>query len=127
MNNKYHAKKIIVNGISYASKKEYKRHCELLLMEKAGVIQELEFQRKFVLIPAQREESTEVYTKGPKKGEPKPGKVVEKECAYFADFCYKKNGNLVVEDTKSKATKTKDYIIKRKLMRYLLGIAIKEV
>jgi hypothetical protein len=41
------------------------------------------------------------------------------------DFVYMENGKKVVEDTKG--FRTKDYIIKRKLMLYVHGIRIKEV
>jgi hypothetical protein len=67
----------------------------------------------------------EVYTKGKNKGCFKPGKLLEKECAYIADFVYKEDGRIVVEDTKG--FRTKDYIIKRKLMLHEHGIRIKEV
>ena len=95
-------------------------------MQMAHEISELEVQKKYVLIPAQREKSTEVYKKGEKKGQPKEGKVIEKECAYYADFDYiDKNGRHIVEDTKG--VKTKEYIIKRKLMLYIHGIRISEI
>lgn len=62
----------------------------------------------------------------PKKGQLKPGPVIEKECSYFADFVYTNTatGMKFVED--SKGFRTKDYIIKRKLMLYLKGIRIYE-
>ena len=120
MRNKYHNKKIEVNGITYDSKREYLRHQELLLLEKAGAIQDLQTQVKFVLIPAQREPDTVG-----KRGGIHKGKVIEKECAYIADFCYKENGKLVVEDTKG--FRTKDYILKRKMMLYFYEIRIREV
>lgn len=125
MKNKYHSKKIEVGGIVFDSKKEAKRYSELLLLEKAGAITELQRQVKYVLIPAQREFSNEIYTKGKNKGCFKPGKLLEKECAYIADFVYKEDGKIVVEDTKG--FRTKDYIIKRKLMLHKHGIRIKEV
>jgi len=50
--------------------------------------------------------------------------VVERACTYVADFSYTENGRRVVEDTKG--MKTRDYIIKRKLMLYVHGIRIKE-
>lgn len=125
MKNKYHSKKIEVGGIVFDSKKEAKRYSELLLLEKAGAITELQRQVKYILIPAQREFSNEIYTKGRNKGCFKPGKLLEKECAYIADFVYKENGRIVVEDTKG--FRTKDYIIKRKLMLHEYGIRIKEV
>lgn len=120
MRNKYHNKKIEANGIIYDSKKEFKRHNELLLLEKAGAIQDLKRQVKFVLIPAQREPDTIGVRGGIHKG-----KTIEKECAYIADFTYKENGSLVVEDTKG--FRTKDYIIKRKMMLYFYNIRIKEI
>lgn len=120
---KYHSKKININGTVYDSKKEYKRHCELLLLEKAGAITDLKTQVKFILIPAQYE----TFERYGKKGQRlKDGqRCIEKECAYIADFVYNENGKKVVEDTKG--FRTKDYIIKRKLMLWVHGIKIKEV
>lgn len=123
--NKYGNKKIITQDGTFDSRKEYFRFKELSLLEKAGAIKDLKRQVKYVLIPVQREQSTEVYQRGEKKGQPKPGRVIEKECSYIADFVYEENGEKVVEDTKG--FKTKDYIIKRKLLLYIHGIHIKEV
>ena len=121
--NKFHSKKITVDGITFDSKKEYRRYCELALLEKAGQIQSLELQKVFELIPAQYE-TFERY--GKKGNRLKDGsRCIEKACVYKADFCYTENGVLVVEDTKG--FKTKDYIIKRKLMLYIHGIRIKEI
>ena len=125
--NKYHNKKITAGGITFDSKREYNRFRELLLLEKAGEISNLRRQVKFVLIPAQYEKTPERYTKGERKGELKKGKLLERECAYLADFVYINNADnkKIVEDTKG--VKTKDYIIKRKLMLARYGIRIKEV
>ena len=106
---KYRNKKVVVDGIVFDSKKEARRYTELLLLERAGAIRELRRQVKFELIPSQRYD----------------GKVVERPCSYVADFVYREKGNLIVEDTKG--LKTRDYIIKRKLMLYLCGIRIREV
>ena len=124
---KYGNKKIQFDGHVFDSKKEARRYRDLLLLQSAGEISDLETQFKFVLIPAQREfNAREIYTKGPKKGCFKPGKLLEKEVAYYADFVYNdKNGNWVVED--AKGVRTKEYIIKRKLMLYIHGIRITEV
>ena len=122
---KYHSKKITLNGITYDSKKEAKRHQELLLLERAGAIQSLQTQVKYVLIPAQREFTNEIYTKGRNKGCFKKGKLLEKECAYIADFVYIENGQTVVEDTKG--FRTTDYKIKRKLMLHVHGIRVREI
>lgn len=122
---KYHSRKATADGVTYDSMKEYRRFKELSLLERAGAIQNLQRQVKYVLIPAQREFCNEIYTKGRKKGCFKPGKLLEKECSYIADFVYTQNGEIVVEDTKG--FRTKDYIIKRKLMLWVHGIRIKEV
>lgn len=122
---KYHSRKVTVDGVTYDSMKEYRRFKELSLLERAGAIQNLQRQVKYVLIPAQREFCNEIYTKGRKKGCFKPGKLLEKECSYIADFVYTQNGEIVVEDTKG--FRTKDYIIKRKLMLWVHGIQIREV
>lgn len=118
---KYRNKKIEIDGIVYDSKKEAKRHQELILLEKEGEIHDLQRQVKFVLIPSQREPDTIGARGGVHKG-----KVIEKECSYLADFTYKTaDGTMVVEDTKG--FRTTEYIIKRKMMLYIHGIRIKEV
>ena len=122
---KYKNKKIEVDGIVFDSKKEARRYQELKLLEKAGKITDLQMQVKFELIPAQREFTNEIYTKGRNKGSFKKGKLLERECVYIADFVYWENGKRVAEDTKG--FRTKDYIIKRKLMLYVHGIRIKEI
>ena len=107
--NKYKSRKVTVDGITFDSQKEYRRFRELSLLERAGKITELQRQVKFELIPSQRMD----------------GKVVERACSYVADFVYMENGKKVVEDTKG--FKTKDYIIKRKLLLKEYGIRIKEI
>lgn len=117
---KYNNQKVTVDGEVFDSKKEAGRYRELLLLEKAGVIFNLQRQVKFVLIPAQRE----VDIVGPRGGV-KKGKTLEKECSYIADFVYWENNRMIVEDTKG--FRTADYIIKRKLMLHVHGIQIKEI
>ena len=123
MRNKYQAIKTCVNGIEFDSRKEARRYQELLLLQRAGEIQNLELQKKYVLIPALYETYERIGKKGQKLKDGK--KLLEKECSYIADFVYEENGEEVVEDTKG--IKTKDYIIKRKLMLYVHGIRIREV
>ena len=146
MKNKFHNKKITREGETFDSLKEYRRFCELRQLEKAGEITGLERQVPFELIPTQREEPCEVYKRGRNAGLPKRGKVIEHGVNYVADFVYKipvteerttvaSDGRIlpytatvfktIVEDTKG--YKTKDYIIKRKLMLFVHGIRIKEV
>ena len=121
--NKYKSMKCYFDGIEFDSRKEARRYQELLLLQRAGVIQNLRLQEKFILIPSQYESYERYGAKGQRL---KPGqRLVEKECSYIADFVYVQDGKTVVEDTKG--FKTKDYIIKRKLMLYTHGIRIKEV
>lgn len=118
---KYGNKKIEADGKTFDSKKEYKRYCDLKLLERAGEISDLMCQFKFTLIPALREKPTVG-----KRGGVKPGKVIEHECSYIADFVYRdKDGNWVVEDTKG--IRTKDYVLKRKMMLFFYGIRITEL
>ena len=106
---------------SHASKKEHNRAMVLKLWERAGIISNLREQVPYELIPAQFGEcGTDLKVK--------PIHVcVEKSCKYIADFVYTDNdtGATIVEDTKG--VRTKEYIIKRKLMLYVHDIRIKEV
>lgn len=107
------------NNIKYGgcdSIREYKRLKELEMMQKRGIISGLQTQIPFELIPSQRETPS-----NPKS------KVLERSVKYIADFQYlrEKDGVLIVED--AKGVRTKDYVIKRKLMLYVHGIQIKEV
>lgn len=106
---KYKNRKLTIDGEVFDSQREYARYRELALLERAGQISDLKRQVRYELIPTQRI----------------GGKVVEKSCAYIADFVYTENGETVVEDTKG--FRTRDYIIKRKLMLHVHGIRIKEV
>lgn len=122
---KYGNKKITAgNGQVFDSKKEYRRYCELTLLERAGEITNLRRQVPFLLIPEQRAPSTETYKRGPRAGHPKQGPVLERRVMYIADFVYEQNGETVVED--AKGLRTNEYVIKRKLMLYQYGIRIKE-
>ena len=120
--NKYHNKKITIEGQTFDSKKEARRFQDLRLLERSGAISNLQMQVKYILIPAQREPDTVGVRGGKKKG-----KLLEREVAYIADFVSidTEKGETVVEDTKG--VKTPEYIIKRKLMLYIHGIRIKEV
>lgn len=108
---KYNAQKTTVDGITYDSRKEAQRAQELRLMLRAGIISNLREQVPYELIPAQKNEY---------------GKVVERAVIYKADFVYDdENGKTVVEDVKG--VRTKEFVIKRKLMLYEYGIRIREV
>ena len=97
-----------VDGIEHDSKKEAARWQELNLMLRARLIEDLQRQVRFEVIPKQDG---------------------ERACTYIADFVYidRKTGEKIVEDVKSPATRTEAYRIKRKLMLLVHGIRIKEI
>lgn len=106
--NKYNAKKTIVDSITFDSKKEADRYCELKLLQRAGKITDLRMQVPFELQPA--------FTVNGKKVRP---------IHYIADFMYQEDGVYVVEDVKGQ--RTKEYMLKRKMYAYKYGQEIREV
>ena len=133
-NTKLNNQKTVIDGIEFDSKKEGNRYCELKLLQRAGQISNLEYQKRYELIPAQYETvaTGEYYKVGDKKGQHKTKQVcVEQSVVYIADFVYQENGQTVVEDVKgyrdpASATYAK-FILKRKLMLWIHGIKIKEI
>lgn len=127
MNKYYNRKTITSDGIQHDSQKEATRWCELKLLERAGKISDLKRQVEYELIPDQYE----TYERYGKNGNRlKDGiKLIERRCCYVADFVYTdlSSGQTVVEDTKSVATKTKEYRIKKKLMLYVHKIRVTEI
>lgn len=93
----------------FDSIKEMKRYSELCLLQRAGKISGLERQVRFELLPNQYDDN---------------GKCVYRGITYIADFVYWKEGSFVVEDVKG--FRTKEYMIKKKLMYYFHRIKIKE-
>jgi len=122
---KYHSQKVKTpDGEIFDSRKEYRRFSDLVLLQKAGEIRDLQRQVPFLLIPEHREPDTI----GPRGGR-KPGRILEREVEYFADFVYEERQpdgtwKQVVEDCKG--MRTKDYVIKRKLLLHVHGIRLKE-
>lgn len=94
----------------HASKVEDDRSIELHIWERAGLIKDLREQVPFELVPKQDGERPVIY---------------------IADFVYRSGpmhdipDRLVVEDTKGH--RTKEYVIKRKLMLLVHGIKISEI
>lgn len=110
--NKYGNQKITIDGITRDSLAESNRLEQLKILERVGAIKNLQFQVPFMLIEKQQGENRN-----------------ERAVKYIADFVYDEqqaDGSYkhIVEDCKGK--KTKDYIIKRKLMLFVHGISIKE-
>lgn len=102
--NKYNAQKTVVDGHKFDSKFEAEHYSGLRLLEKAGVISDLELQPRFLL------QDKFVY-----QGHQ------ERKIEYVADFMYHQDGKTIVEDTKSPATRTAEYKLKRKLFLYKYG------
>lgn len=101
---KYRAVRTTIDGVTFASKREAKRFCELKAMQQAGEISDLELQPVFPI---------------------KVNGVLA--CKYVADFRYRKHAQttIVVEDVKG--MKTPVYRLKKKLVEAIYGIEIVEV
>ena len=98
--------------LHFDSQKEARRYDYLALRQQAGEIHDLRLQVDFTL--------QEAYT------DPEGRRV--RAIRYRADYTYReRDGRLVVEDVKSKPTRTREYLIKRKLMKERRGIDITEV
>lgn len=102
---KYRAIKTEIDGNMFDSKKEARRYGQLKLMEKGGLITDLKYEKKDCTFPI------EIM-----------GKII---CKYISDFCYLQDGKQVVEDVKG--IKTPVYNLKKKLVKALYNIDIKEV
>lgn len=123
-NKYYNIKTKASDGSVFDSRKEARRYSQLLLLLKAGEITNLQRQVEYELIPNQYE-TYERYSKSGKRLKDSK-RLVERKVVYVADFVYKdKSGAVIVEDTKG--VRTKDYILKRKLMLHVHGIKISEV
>ena len=108
----------------YDSKREYHRSLLLKQMQRDGEISDLREQVVFELIPKQTEVIIieRVLKKGIKLVEKEV--VVERACAYIADFVYIQNGKRIVNDSKGICTEV--YRIKKKLMLLIHGIKVFE-
>jgi Protein of unknown function (DUF1064) len=100
--NKYHAKPTIIENIRFHSAKEAKRYVELLWLQRAGEISNLQLQPKYDLI------------------------VNNVRCGvYIADFRYRDaDGQEHVEDTKG--VRTSVYALKKRIVEALYNIRIEE-
>ena len=126
---KYGNTKCQYMGIVFDSKHEMERYRDLYMMQRAGEITDLRTQVPYLLIPPQFDDAVAVEFEdilaGEKKKKKKP-KLLERKCEYIADFVYRDgDGRLVVED--AKGVRTKEYLIKRKLMLYMHKIRVVEV
>lgn len=107
--NKYGNRKVTVNGIRFDSIKEASRYSDLLLLQRAGEISGLRLQVPYELVPKQKDSR---------------GRVI-RPVVYIADFVYQEKGKQIVEDVKG--YRTKEYQIKKKLLKWRYNIEIMEV
>jgi hypothetical protein len=94
---KYHNKKINSPDGTFDSKYEYEEWCRLKLLERGGVIRNLMRQVPYVLIPTIRTTAGTL-----------------KQISYYADFVYEENDANVIYEVKG--FKTKEYLIKKRLL-----------
>jgi hypothetical protein len=94
-------------GLFFGSKKEARRAQELILMAQAGLITDLVLDKRWLRY--------DLIVNGQTIG------------TYEADSRYCEQGRMVVEDVKSKPTKTREYRRNKKWMKALYGIDIQEV
>lgn len=104
---KYHAKKTVVDGITFDSRREADRYLVLKCMEEDGTIEDLRRQVRYELVPA--------FDVDGKHYRP---------VFYVADFVYVEDGKTVVEDVKG--LRTDVYKLKSKLFARRYGMSIKE-
>lgn len=114
--NKYHNQPTVrmtenASALRFDSKKEARRYDALMVQLRAGEICDLRLQVDFTL--------QEAYTA--------PDGQRVRAIRYKADFTYRRGSEYVVEDVKSRATRTDKYAIKRKMMMDKFGISIQEV
>lgn len=132
-NAKYHNVKVAADDITFDSQKEYRRFLVLMDAVRLGVIYDLRLQQNFTLV----------------EGFTRPDGQRVRPVVYKADFTYRVNdvagtspllvnvddfmywsilgkGTLVIEDVKSRGTRTRVYINKMKLMAEK-GYTIREV
>jgi hypothetical protein len=106
--NKYRNKKVTIDGHTFDSTKEGQRYQQLKLLLRANKISDLQLQPKFTL----------------QDGFKTPWGKTIRAITYIADFAYRnERGEQIIEDVKG--VRTKEYLLKRKMMAKL-GIKITE-
>lgn len=107
MRNKYNARKVEYDGYAFDSQAEYRRYCELRILESGGLIAYLDVHPLYKLMAGFTDNEG----------------VKERPVTYTPDFFYHErqpDGGIIMvaEDVKSKATaKKRDYILVRKLFK----------
>lgn len=112
---KYGAKATIIDGIRFASGKEGRRYVDLAMLQRGGLIADLELQPQYPIDVVE-------ITAG-------AGAELIHCGVYTADFRYVdlETGEVVIEDVKSDATRTTDYRLRKRLIEAIHGITIREI
>lgn len=97
---KYHARRVEIDNISFASQKEANRYLDLKLAERAGQIKDLKLQPAFILQPNFTDRAGNKH----------------RAITYRADFQYTENDRVIVEDTKGYETEI--WKLKKKMFLY---------
>lgn len=111
MSNKFNARKVEYDGFTFDSQAEYRRYCELKILEAAGEIAFLVVHPEYELLPKFTDNEG----------------VKERAVTYTPDFSYREmrtdgSSIAVVEEVKSEETaKKQDYVIRRKLFKQKYG------
>lgn len=121
---KYLNKKVEFAGQMFDSKKEMQRYLVLKEAQDKGIISGLRTQVKFELIPAIKE----TYIEHLKTKDKEKERTVQLAITYTCDFCYDKDGNMVVEDVKASPFMIpKEFVIKEKIFRWKYGFSIRRI
>ena len=118
--NKYRNKITYINGMKFDSKKEAMHYLILRDRLEKGEIENLRMQVSYELLPSVYEEQI-VHLKTKDK---KVRKCVQRAVTYIADFVYydkKANKEIIVDVKGGKAGITKEFLLKKKMFKYLCG------
>lgn len=106
---KYHNNKVEINGIKFDSKKEAEYYLYLKSLLKEGKIKDLKLQTRFELQPSFKLNNKTI-----------------RAITYKADFTfYDANNRYHIVDVKG--FKTKEYLLKKKLLEYKYETEIEEI
>lgn len=119
--NKYHAKKVVVDGITFDSTKEGQVYVALKRMQEKGIISNLKLQPQWILQP----KLTEKYIKHLKTKDKECERTILQPIKYTADFSFLYKDEMIVMDVKgSPYTISKDFPLRLKMLRYVYGLAV---
>lgn len=124
---KYGSQKVVVDGITFDSKKEAKAYEKLKVLEGAGAIRDLRLQVPYELIPAVYDTKTRIKHLKTKDKVETVQYMKQRPVKYVADFVF-----FDVEEERErvvdvKGFRTKEYELKKKMMLAFFGIEVEEI